>query len=165
MSGHGMYGMPGPHGRPGMWHGGNPALKGLRIAGMVVLGVIGAALFALVFGWLVMILWNWLMPMIFHLGEITYWQSFGIVILAKLLFGGIGGPRGHGRGRGPWKGGPWGGNPWEGRHGRDDWRLYHDFWEQEGREAFERYRQKKDAEGGAASPGGSSGGGSPTTSA
>jgi len=36
-------------GRPG-WHGGNPALKGLRIAGMVVLGVIGAALFALVFG-------------------------------------------------------------------------------------------------------------------
>ena len=168
MSGHGMCGMPGMSGRHG-WHGGNPALKGLRIAGMVVLGVIGAALFALVFGWLVMILWNWLMPMIFHLGEITYWQSFGIVILAKLLFGGIGGPRG-GRGRGgPWKGNPWGGNPWEGRHGRDDWRLYHEFWDREGREAFERFRQKKDTEGGAASTGGSSGGGpgagSPTSSA
>jgi len=169
MSGHGMCGMPGMSGRHG-WHGGNPALKGLRIAGMVVLGVIGAALFALVFGWLVMILWNWLMPMIFHLGEITYWQSFGIVILAKLLFGGIGGPRG-GRGRGgggPWKGNPWGGNPWEGRHGRDDWRLYHEFWDREGREAFERFRQKKDTEGGAASTGGSSGGGpgagSPTSS-
>jgi hypothetical protein len=156
-----MHGMHGMHGSHGMW-GGNPALKGLRIAGMVVLGVIGAALFALVFGWLVMILWNWLMPMIFHLGEITYWQSFGIVILAKLLFGGIGGPRG-GRGRGPWKGNPWGGNPWEGKHGRDDWRLYHEFWEQEGREAFERFRQTKAAthEGGTSS----AGGGSPTTSA
>jgi hypothetical protein len=155
-----MHGMLGMHGPRGMWHGGNPALKGLRIAGMVVLGVIGAALFALVFGWLVMILWNWLMPMIFHLGEITYWQSFGIVILAKLLFGGIGGGRG-GRGRGPWKGNPWGGNPWEGKHGRDDWRLYHEFWEQEGREAFERFRQAKGTEGGTPSEGG----GSPTTSA
>ena len=156
MSGHGMYGMHGMPAGPG-WHGGNPALKGLRIAGMVVLGVIGAALFALVFGWLVMILWNWLMPMIFHLGEITYWQSFGIVILAKLIFGGIGGPprsaAAAARGRATL-----GGNPWEGRHGRDDWRLYHDFWEQEGRDAFERYRQKKDAEGGAGS-------GSPTSSA
>ena len=133
MSGCGMH---------GSWHGLHPAVKGLRIAGMVVLGVIGAALFALVFGWLVMILWNWLMPVIFHLGEITYWQSFGIVILAKLLFGGIGGPRG-GRGRGPWKGSHWGG-PWEGRHGRDDWRWYREYWEQEGRAAFERFVQSKD---------------------
>ncbi len=145
------------YGMHGMWHGGHPAVKGLRIAGMVVLGVIGAALFALVFGWLVMILWNWLMPLVFHLGEITYWQSFGIVILAKLLFGGIGGPRG-GRGRGPWRGNPWGGNPWEGprgeRHGRDDWRWYREFWEQEGRPAFERFMEKKrsESQGGAEPP-------------
>jgi hypothetical protein len=133
MSGHGMCGMH------GVWHGGHPALKGLRIAGMVILGVIGAAFFALVFGWLVMILWNWLMPVIFHLGEISYWQSFGIVILAKLLFGGIGGHRG---GRGPWK---------ENRHGRDDWRWYREFWEQEGREAFGRFAEKKSAESGGGS--------------
>jgi hypothetical protein len=142
MSGHEMHGMHGMYGMYGRWRGMNPAAKGLRIAGMVVLGVIGAALFALVFGWLVMILWNWLMPVIFHLGEITYWQSFGIVILAKLLFGGIGGPRG-GRGRGPMKANPWGGNPWEGRHGRDDWRWYREYWEQEGRAAFERFVQSK----------------------
>ena len=43
-----------------LWPDVNPAVRGLRIAGMVVLGVIGAAIFALVFGWLVMILWNWL---------------------------------------------------------------------------------------------------------
>jgi hypothetical protein len=147
------------HGAHGAWHGGHPAVKGLRIVGMVILGVIGAALFALVFGWLVMILWNWLMPVIFHIGEITYWQSFGIVILAKLLFGAIGGHGG--RGRGPWKGNPWGGGPWEGRHGRDEWRLYREFWEKEGREAFDRFAEKKGEAGGAES----GGGGSPTTSA
>jgi len=150
MSGCGVQGMHGP------WHGGNPAVKGLRIAGMVILGVIGAALFALVFGWLVMLLWNWLMPAIFHLGVITYWQAFGIVVLGKLLFGGIAG-RGHG-GRGPrsWRGGPWDGPHGRGRS-RDEWRWYREFWEGEGREAFERFAQKKSAESG--------GEGSQTTSA
>jgi len=139
----------GERGMHGRWHGMHPAAKGLRIAGMVVLGVIAAALFGLVFGWLVMILWNWLMPQIFHLGEVTYWQSFGIVILAKLLFGGIGGARG-GHGRNPWRG-----NPWErgrrGPHGRDDWRWYREFWEQEGRPAFERFAERKRSESAAAS--------------
>jgi len=143
------------HGMRDMWPGVHPAVKGLRIAGLVVLGVIGAALFALVFGWLVMLLWNWLMPAIFHLGLITYWQAFGIVVLAKLLFGGMGGPHRGGRGRPPWKGSPWGGKPWEGRHGRDEWRLYREFWEQEGHEAFERFVQKKDQDSGAAGGGGS----------
>jgi hypothetical protein len=137
----------------GRWHGMSPAAKGLRIAGMVVLGVIAAALFGLAFGWLVMILWNWLMPAIFHLGVLTYWQSFGIVILAKLIFGGIGGARGGHKGGGPWKGNPWKGNPWEGRHGRDDWRFYREFWEQEGRGAFERFAEKKRAEGAGSPPG------------
>ena len=74
------------------------ALRALRIAGFAVLGVTGAALFALAFGYFVMLLWNWLMPSIFHLGEIGYWQAFGIVILAKLLFGAVGGGR-HGASR------------------------------------------------------------------
>ncbi len=146
--------MHGMHGRGHGWHGLSPAARGLRIAGMVVLGVIAAALFGLAFGWLVMILWNWLMPTIFHLGQLTYWQSFGIVILAKLIFGGIGGPRGGSyRSRGA-KGNPWGGNPWEGKHGRDDWRFYREFWEQEGRGAFERFAEKKRAEAGGSPQGG-----------
>lgn len=131
------------HGMHGMWPGVHPAFRGLRIAGLVVLGVIGAALFALVFGWLVMLLWNWLMPAIFHLGVITYWQAFGIVVLGKLLFGGLGG--GHHGGRGPrsWKGGGGPHGPWK---TRDEWRWYSEFWEQEGREAFERFTQKKNSE-------------------
>ena len=146
-----------------MWPGARPGVRALRIAGMVVLGVVGAAFFALVFGWLVMILWNWLMPAIFHLGTIVYWQAFGIVILAKLIFGaGSGGMHGSRRG-GPWKGNPWGGNPWGGQHGsaRDNWRYYRDFWEEEGRHAFDQYLDRKKAEGadrpGSGQPGGSPG--------
>ena len=132
-----------------MWPGVHPAVRALRVAGMVVLAVIGAALFALVFGWLVMILWNWLMPVIFHLGLITYWQAFGIVIRAKLLFGAAGSGRyGSPKHGGPWKGNPWGGNPWAGSHGsaRDNWRYYRDFWEEEGRRAFDQYLERKKAE-------------------
>jgi hypothetical protein len=135
-----------------MWPGMQPGMKALRIAGLVVMGVVGAAFFALVFGWLVMILWNWLMPAIFHLGLITYWQAFGVVILAKLIFGAAGGGR-HG---GP-KHNPWKGNPWEGKHGstRDNWRYYRDFWEEEGRHAFDQYLERKKAEH--AGPGGPEG--------
>jgi hypothetical protein len=118
---------------------GPPVLRGLRIAGMAVLGVIGAAVFALVFGWLVMILWNWLMPEIFHLGVITYWQAFGIVILAKLFFGGIAGGHRGGRRLGR-HGGPWD-EHWG--PGRDRWRWYGEFWKDEGRESFARYVQKR----------------------
>lgn len=33
-----------------------------------------------------MLLWNWLMPTIFGLTTITYWQGFGLWILCDLLF-------------------------------------------------------------------------------
>jgi hypothetical protein len=134
------------HRMHGMWPGISPAVRGLRIAGLVVLGVIGAALFALVFGWLVMILWNWLMPEIFHLGLLTYWQAFGIVVLAKLIFGGIGGGRHGGRGRAPWRGNHF--DKGQGPGGaRDEWRWYREFWDEEGHEAFDRFLQKKHGAG------------------
>jgi hypothetical protein len=41
------------------------------------------------FGFVVMHLWNWLMPMIFGLGIITFWQALGLLILSKILFGGF----------------------------------------------------------------------------
>jgi len=49
----------------------------------------GLALFAalaFLFGLFVMLLWNWLMPAIFGLGTITYWQAWGLVVLAHILF-------------------------------------------------------------------------------
>jgi len=45
--------------------------------------------------YIVMLLWNALMPVIFHLGMITFWQAAGLLILSKILFGfGKGGHRG-----------------------------------------------------------------------
>jgi len=127
-----------------------PPLRVLRIVGLVILGVLAAAVFALAFGWFVMLLWNWLMPAIFGLGTITYWQAFGIVVLAKLIFGAVGGGRGHGRHwRGPRHG--WGRGDWGGREGRrsgpERWRYWREFWEQEGREAFDRFLERRQAGG------------------
>ena len=61
--------------------------KPLKIIGMVIGGIFVAALLAFLLGWVIMLLWNWLMPAIFGLGTITYWQGFGIFFLAKLIFG------------------------------------------------------------------------------
>ena len=41
-------------------------------------------------GFLVMALWNWLIPSLFSGPAITFWQSLGILLLAKILFGGHG---------------------------------------------------------------------------
>ena len=54
-----------------------------------------------VFGVAVMLLWNALMPQIFAFPRINYLQAAGLLILARLLFGGIGGDRlGHAARRG-----------------------------------------------------------------
>jgi len=49
-----------------------------------------------VFGAAVMLLWNALMPQIFGLSELGYLQAVGLLLLARILFGGLGGGwRGH----------------------------------------------------------------------
>ena len=62
-----------------------------RILMWAVGGIAVGVLFAFLFGWLVMLLWNWIMPPVFGLATITFWQAWGLVILAHLLFkGGLG---------------------------------------------------------------------------
>lgn len=39
------------------------------------------------FGFATMYLWNWLMPAIFHLPEITFWQTIGLMVLSRLILG------------------------------------------------------------------------------
>ena len=55
-----------------------------------------------VFGVAVMLLWNVLMPQIFALPKIGYLQAAGLLVLARILFGGFGGGRqgGYRRSRG-----------------------------------------------------------------
>ncbi len=57
------------------------------------------ALFALlmvaVVSFVIMHLWNWLMPALFGWRLITFWQALGLLVLSKILFGGFrGGPHG-----------------------------------------------------------------------
>jgi hypothetical protein len=48
-----------------------------------------------VVSFLTMLLWNSLVPELFNGPVITFWQSMGLIILSKILFGGF---RGRGRG-------------------------------------------------------------------
>ena len=53
-----------------------------------------------VFGFVVMHLWNWLMPALFGLRVITFAQALGLLVLSKLLLGGF---HRHAGGRHGWK--------------------------------------------------------------
>jgi hypothetical protein len=68
----------------------NWAVKGLTVA-------LFATLFLTIAGYAVMGLWNWLTPGLFGWHQISYWQALGILVLSKILFGGIRGPHGGGR--------------------------------------------------------------------
>lgn len=68
-----------------------------KIAMMIVFGIAAVALF----GFIVMSLWNAILPAVIHVSTITFWQAIGILLLSKILFGGFrGGWRGR---RGHWK--------------------------------------------------------------
>ena len=52
-----------------------------------ILYIVGLLLLAtILLGGPVMILWNWLMPTIFGLPDITFWQACGLNIMSALLF-------------------------------------------------------------------------------
>jgi hypothetical protein len=57
-------------------------VRGLRFA-------LFAVLFVAIFSFVVMRLWNWLMPTLFGWHLINFWQAMGILILSKILFGGF----------------------------------------------------------------------------
>lgn len=61
---------------------------GMKIFLGVLMGIGGVGLLFL-FGWIVMLLWNWLIPEIFGLAVISYWQAWGLLILSSILFKGI----------------------------------------------------------------------------
>jgi len=52
-------------------------------------GIVGIG-FLFLCGLIVMLLWNWLMPDIFGLKRLTYWQAWGLLILCTILFKGFG---------------------------------------------------------------------------
>ena len=116
----------------------------LGILRRVLGGLLIATLVATVFGLVVEHLWNALMPGLFHLPFLTWLQSIGLVLLSRLLVGHFGphhrggAPWGRGNrgGDSPWKRGPFG--AWHDRH------LFKDWFEGEGREAFQAWKAKEE---------------------
>lgn len=66
-------------------------MKCFGIAIMIALGIV-------VFGFIVMGLWNWLVPHLFNGPVISFGEALGILVLSKILFGGF-----HGKKGGGWK--------------------------------------------------------------
>jgi hypothetical protein len=123
-----------------------------RLFGGMIIRLIFVIVFALALAVVVMWLWNWLMPGLFGLGPITYWQAFGLMILARLVLGtlGMGWKRPH------WHDRRYGGDRFEhyrnmcGDMGRpmgvDNtmkwWHNYKRFWHDEGKAAFDAYMKR-----------------------
>jgi len=60
------------------------------------LAILGMVLFAFIGGEIVMLLWNWLLPSVFGIRQITFLQALALLALCRILFGGFGlhgGPR------------------------------------------------------------------------
>lgn len=68
--------------------------KVFKVIGWVIVGICGAGLLGLLLGFVVMWLWNWLMPAIFGLPLIGYWKAVGLFLLCHLLFKGHPGHKG-----------------------------------------------------------------------
>src|SRR6516165_4988352 len=76
--------------------------KAQKVIELIIKVVIFLTVAVVGFGEAVFHLWNWLMPGLFHLPVISFWQAVGLLGLSWLLFGGWRGfgMRGH-------RGGPW----------------------------------------------------------
>jgi hypothetical protein len=59
-------------------------MKNNFLAFASLLGIICTML--LISGYPLMWLWNWLMPIIFGLPEITFWQAIGLNLISTILF-------------------------------------------------------------------------------
>lgn len=76
---------------------------------------------------IVMLLWNAILPEVIHVSTITYWQSLGLLVLSRILFGGF--KPGPPRGRSPF--------------GRQEWReKWMNMSEEERRQFKEQWRDK-----------------------
>jgi Ca2+/H+ antiporter, TMEM165/GDT1 family len=64
--------------------------RGSRI-GKAVMILVFCTAFIAAFSFIVMSLWNAILPAVLGIKTITFWQAMGILVLSKILFGGFGG--------------------------------------------------------------------------
>tara|TARA_B100000809_G_C15029098_1_gene491246 strand:+ start:217 stop:651 length:435 start_codon:yes stop_codon:yes gene_type:complete len=111
------------------------------IVGWVILGGLGIAAMAILFGFVIMWLWNLLMPAIFGLAVITYWQAVGLFILSKILFGhGSRGCNGKGQKSKKWGNGKCVENSDKKEFSK--WKQYDQYWKEEGDQSYKNYVER-----------------------
>ncbi len=110
------------------------------IVAMIIFGIIAITGLAILFGYVFMWLWNALMPELFDLPELTYWQGVGLFILAKIIFGGFGsGSSSKSSSSDDWT------CKEDKKKAKNDlkkWELYDKFWKEEGEAAYQQYQEK-----------------------
>ncbi len=60
-----------------------------RLILIAPLAILAMVIFTWIGGELVKLLWNWLLPTLFGLRQITFWQAIGLLALCRILFGGF----------------------------------------------------------------------------
>ena len=58
----------------------------IETIGSILTAALIIVLVAAILGFPLMWLWNWLMPSIFSIPEITFWQALGLNALSTILF-------------------------------------------------------------------------------
>jgi len=71
--------------------------KWIFVGPLVILGFL---FFIAIGGFVVQLLWNWLLPPLFGWPSVTYFQALALLALCRILFGGFSGHRGYGRHKG-----------------------------------------------------------------
>lgn len=107
------------------------------IIGTIIFIAILITFFVTLFGYVIMYLWNWLMPLIFGLTTITFWQAIGLGALSKLLFGGFGSDKSSKKSNkcDPKK------SP---KKDFSKWKHYNAYWKEEGEKAYADFINKRE---------------------
>ncbi len=111
--------------------------RGEKFVFFGLMGTAAVIVFGSLFGLLVQFLWNATLVELVGVGEISFWQSIGVLILAKLFFGF----------------GSSGSSSRKSKKKKDDAadeenlmkeQAFRDYWEREGRAAYDTYKSSLD---------------------
>lgn len=58
-----------------------------QMVGAIVIALAAMLIFGFLLAWPVVWIWNWMVPELFGLPLITYWQAYWLGVLLRLLFG------------------------------------------------------------------------------
>lgn len=58
----------------------------MKLLNKILTGIIGVAIGVLIATFPTMWLWNWIMPIIFELPKINFFETIGILLLTTVLF-------------------------------------------------------------------------------